>query len=470
MSTSIATKSPAIAQSNNANRKQMFLWLLTIGLPLLVMLIPVTEVFTSQMRIFFAGTLCAILLFAFELLPQLIPALFLPVFYVVTEVAPVTAVFGPWSTTIPWMFLGGILLANCLESTGILRRIAYWCIIKTGGTYKGILYGVMFAGIILNILIPAQAVIPMAAFTYGICMALNLGKSKESAGIMLTGAFAALLPLFFFYNPNFAIITGAASTVYSEQITWIQFFTHNIPGIFWCFFMVFVVSKVFKPSKPINCKDYVTEEYNKLGRLSTSEKKAIFVTSMLVLFLVTGGLHGIDIGWGFAFAGIALFLPGINIGTENDIKRINYSLLFFVTACMSIGAAANVLGLGQLLAEAMMPLLSSNGIYVTIGLIWLLCVLSNFLLTPLAIFAAFTAPLTEVALKLGIDPKVFFYTIFQGADQIIMPYEYALVLIFFSFGLIHLKDFIKIFSIKMVLNLVFLLAILVPYWKIIGLL
>ncbi|RYD04905.1 hypothetical protein N752_12015 [Desulforamulus aquiferis] len=101
---------------------------------------------------------------------------------------------------------------------------------------------------------------------------------------------------------------------------------------------------------------------------------------------------------------------------------------------MGIGAAANVLGLGKMLAEAVLPLMSSNGIYVTIGLVWLLCVVSNFLLTPLAIFAAFTVPLTEVALKLDINPMAFYYTIFHGCDQIIMPYEYALVLIFFSFG------------------------------------
>lgn len=469
MPTSMVDKNLAILE-NSDNNNQMLQWLISIALPLGLMLIPTTEVFTHQVRLFLAGTLFAILLFAFELLPQLIPALFLPIFYVISNVAPSTAVFSPWSTNIPWMFLGGILLANCLESVGLLRRIAYWCIIKTGGTYKGILYGVMFAGIILNILIPAQAVIPMAAFTYGICKALNLGKSKESAGIMLTGAFAALLPLFFFFNPNFAIITGVASSVHPMKVTWAQYFIQNIPNILWCFLMVFIVSKVFKPSQPIDCKDYFAEEFSKLGRLTTNEKKALFVTALLVIFLVTGGIHGIEIGWGFALAAMLLFVPGINIGTESDIKRVNYSLLFFVTACMSIGAVANVLGLGKIIAQTLLPLMSSNGIFVTLSLVWLLCVVSNFLLTPLAIMAAFTVPLTEIALKLGIDPMAFHYTIFQGCDQIIMPYEYALVLIFFSFGLIHLKDFIKIFSIKMALNLVFLLLVLVPYWKLIGLL
>lgn len=472
MPPSTSTKPDQINTGHTAaavDKTQLLYWIITVTLPLLVMLIPTNEVFTPGIKQFLAVTLAAILLFAFEILPQLIPAILLPVAYVVLDIAPAQAVFSPWSTNIPWMFMGGILLANTLENVGLLKRIAYWSIIKAGGTYNGILYGILVAGIILNLLIPAQAVIPLAAFTYGICMALGLGRSKESAGIMLTGAFAALLPLFFFYNPNFAIIIGAASPVNPINMTWFQYFLHNIPCIPWAFFCVFVISRVFKPSQPINVKEYITDEYNKLGVLSTAEKKAIFVTMLLVLFLLTGGWHKISIGWGFAFAGCLLYLPGIQIGTENDIRKINFPLIFFVTACMAIGAAANTHGLGQLLAEAILPYMAASGIFVTIGLVWLLCMISNFLLTPLAIWAAFSAPITDIAIKLQIDPLAFYYTMFHGTDQIVFPYEYALYLVFFSFGLIRIKDFMKIFSIKMVLNIVFVLAIMVPYWKLIGL-
>ncbi|NLT94691.1 MAG: SLC13 family permease, partial [Clostridia bacterium] len=294
------------------DKKKTIYWVITIALPLLVMLIPTNEVFTPVIRNFLAITLCAILLFAFEILPQIIPSLLLPVMYVVIKIAPAEAVFGPWATNIPWMFMGGILLANCLESIGLLRRIAYWSIIKTGGTYNGILYGIFLAGLILNLLVPGQGVIPLAAFTYGICMALGLGKSKESAGIMLTGAFSALLPLFFFYNPNFVVITSAAAPVKAVELTWFKYLYHNLPNIPWALFCVFLISKVFKPSKPIDVKDYIKEEYKKLGPISVAEKKAIFVTLLLVAFLLTGGLHGINIGWGFVFAAIMLYLPGIN--------------------------------------------------------------------------------------------------------------------------------------------------------------
>ena len=394
----------------------------------------------------------------------------LPLAYLLLGLAPSKAIFVPWATYIPWMFMGGILAANVLENIGLLRRIAYWCIIKTGGTYNRILYGIMFAGIILNLLVPAQATIPLAAFTFGICKALNLGQSKASAGIMLAGAMAALMPLFFFYNPNFAVITGSASSVYSEQITWVQYFYHNLPNIAWAFFTIFLITKMFKPEQAIDAKDFVQGEYKKLGKISIPEMKGIFVALALLVFMLTTQYHKIHIGWGFALMGCLMYLPGINIGTEEDIKRINFPLVFFVTACMSIGVAANVLGFGKILAGTMLPLMQSSGAAVSLGLVWFLSVAANFLMTPLAIWASFSAPLAELAIGLGIDPRAIFYTIFQGTDQILLPYEYILVLIFFSFGLIRVKDFVKFFSIKMVLNIIFIIAIMIPYWKLIGLL
>jgi di/tricarboxylate transporter len=459
----------ADAGRSPADRKQLIYWAVTVIAPLIVMMIPTGETFTPVIRNFLAITLCAILIFAFETLPQMIPAILLPVAYVVAGIAPEQAVFGPWSTSVPWMFMGGILMANCLESAGLLRRVAYWCIIKTGGTYNRILYGIMFTGIILNLLIPAQAVIPLAAFTYGICLALDLGQSKESAGIMLTGAMAALTPLFFFYNPNFNIIVGAGNTVYNEPMTWFLYLFHNAPMILWSFFCVFLITKIFKPSKEIDCKAYVSEAYDKLGSLTSKEKKGLFVTILLVIFLMTGGLHRINIGWGFAVAGCLMYLPGIRVGTDDDIKRINFSLLFFVTACMAIGAASNVLGIGKIIAQYSTPVMEASGSMFTLVLVWVLSVVSNFIMTPLAIWAAFTAPLAEIALSVDINPFSFYYIINMATNQIILPYEYALVLIYFSFGLIRLQDFVKFFSIKMIFNLIFIVIIMIPYWKFIGL-
>ena len=449
---------------------KIFSWILTILVPMAVMFIPTGEVFTETMRFFVAITLAFIICVAFENLPYLIPSIILPLSYVLTNLAPASAVFAPWMTFIPWMFMGGFLFANVLQRTGLLKRIAYWFIIKSGGSYNGILYALMFAGIVLNLLLPRQIVIPMAALTFGLCIALNLGRSKEAAGIMLTGAFAALLPAYFIYNPNLAIILGVGSEVAPEYVvTWGQYFYHKLPAVFWCFFMVFVTSKVFKPDKKINVKDYVTEEYSKLGPMSIDEKKGILVCLALFVFLVTSSIHGIEMGWGFAIAACLAFLPGIAIGKEQDIKEVNFPMIFFITACMAMGQVANYHGMGAMLSIAFMPLIEDTGPTTTIMLVWGLVFVVNILLTPLAIMASLTAPLTQVALDVGINPIVFYYTIYQAIDQVLLPYQYTLYLIFFTYGLIRMSDFIKIFAIKMILHIIFMVAVLIPWWKFIGL-
>jgi di/tricarboxylate transporter len=136
---------------------------------------------------------------------------------------------------------------------------------------------------------------------------------------------------------------------------------------------------------------------------------------------------------------------------------------------MSIGAASNVLGIGKIIAGYATPAMEAGSTGLTLILVWVLSVVSNFIMTPLAIWAAFTAPLAEIALSLDINPFSFYYIIHIATNQIILPYEYALVLIYFSFGLIRLQDFVKFFSLKMMFNIIFIVVIMIPYWKFIGL-
>ena len=100
--------------------------------------------------------------------------------------------------------------------------------------------------------------------------------------------------------------------------------------------------------------------------------------------------------------------------------------------------------------------------------VWVLVMLLNFLLTPLAIQAAFTGPLVEIVSELSINPQALYILIKHACDQVILPYEYAQYLIYFSFGLIPLKDFMKLQGVKMIVSFFFVLLILLPFWRVIG--
>lgn len=458
-------------QLGKTSKKEWTTWLINLVVPLFLFLIPTSEVFTSQIRLFLVVTLMAILAFAFDSLPQAVPAIILPVSYVLFGFAPGSTVFEAWAGYIPWMMLGGLILANVLQSTGLLTRVAYWCIIKTGGSYTGILMGLACTGVIGNLLAPGKVVIPMAALTFGICMALELGKSKQSAGIMLGGAIAALLPQQFIYNPtNIALTVKLGEPITGPiAVSWLDYFFINAPAFFFVFVVIYAVAKFCKPETAFNSKDYFNQEFTKLGPVSLAEKKATLVCLGLFAFLLTGNLHGLEIGWGFALFPCLFFLPGIKVGRPDDINKINFSFVLFITACLAIGNTAGALGIGQLIADVATPMVQGKSLFFTFGLTWVIVVMANFILTPLAIMACMSVPMAQIAMDLGINPLSIYFLMTNAYDQILFPYEYALYLIFFSFGLIHFKDFVKIMGLKMVLNFIFCLAVMVPYWMLIGL-
>lgn len=95
-------------------------------------------------------------------------------------------------------------------------------------------------------------------------------------------------------------------------------------------------------------------------------------------------------------------------------------------------------------------------------------VVMNFVMTPLAMEAAFTIPFATLGTSMGLNPMAIYYFMMNGVDQIILPYQYALYLIFFAFGLIHVKDFMKMMASKMVVNFIMVFGLLLTWWKIIG--
>ena len=157
-----------------------------------------------------------------------------------------------------------------------MKRIAYKCIFLTGCSYKGIIYGIGLAGLVLNVMIPAQATIPLAALAFGICQAMGLKKSKAAAGIMLSAGLAALLPNYLFLNPNLLIVYGVGETVVGPSgVTWAGFLYHNAPVILFYVVMFWITTKLFKPETAVNGKEWFIAEYEQLGAIK-KEKKRVF--------------------------------------------------------------------------------------------------------------------------------------------------------------------------------------------------
>lgn len=454
------------------SKRNKICWLVSVIIPAIILLMPVNDIFTAQARLFLAITLLFILVLAFELTDSYVPALFLPVAYIITKTAAPAVVFTPWLGELPWVIIGALLLVNVVEKTGLLKRVAFWAIIRFGGTYNGVLYGFMFAGIVLNFLLPGGILVPLIAIAYGVCTALELGRSKTATGIMIASGIGAALPTMFIYAPAYFGVTynSAKAIVPSIEVTFLQFTFHNAVFILFCIIMVVIAAKMFKPDIPFQGKAYFQMEYKSLGKMTNEEKRAAIVVVALVIYLATMGLHKLGMGWGFILAACAMFIPGIHLGTAEDIRNINMSVVLFVTSCLSIGIVATSLGLGTAVTQALLPFLSDAGTIGLFSIIWVVTFILNFIMTPAAIIAILAGPLAQIAVDLGINPLPVIYALSSASDQVLLPYEYISYLFLYSFGIISSKDFIKFFGVKSIVHFIFMMCLVLPYWKIIGLL
>lgn len=458
------------AEVKKISTAKMIQWAITAIIVMSVLLVPCTASFTFQIKMFIVVTALGILLVAFELLNLMAVSMMMPIGYLVFGLGPAEVVYSAWTMTLPTVMIGGYLLANILDRVGLLKRIAYWSVIRVGGSYYGMLFGIFIAGTILNIATGGNAWVIMAAFTYGLCKSFNLGKSRDSTLIMLVGAFAATSTCVFAYTPYFMsiLLNGTHSVDPTIKLTWMQFFIHMCPYALFMVVFVWLMPKLFKPTQKLPGKEFYLEEYKKLGKMDRDEAKSAIVSAGLILFMLTGGIHGIELDWAFIVIPWLLFLPGVGVGREEDVRKIDFSMIFFLVACLTIGKMSAHLGLGKLLADMLVPMLEPLSPSIVIFAIYIIGVLLNLMMTPLAILAGFSEPIAQVTGALGMNPLGAQYALSVAFDQVFMPYEYMNYLLFYAFGMIKMNDFVKIMSLKTVLVSVFVIAVMIPWWFMVG--
>ena len=459
-------------QTSKYNTKNLLKWAIIFLAPVLVMMIPTTESFTLQQKKFLAITVWTILMFAFELVDNYIPCIIMPFLFIITGVSGWDLAFSGWYKPSPWQVLGMFLFVNALLRNGLLKRLAYTCLLVTPCTYRGVLWGMYLFGLVFNLFLPGGSCVAMATFAFGICSALGLKQSNTATGITLAGVTGYLVPGFFIYVPsNFGLLVNVASSVESTiHMNFIQYFTHNAIYVLLGFIMIIVIEKMFKPEQELNSKEFFREEKKSMGKMDRDQ--IISALGLLVIFfcVVSSGFLGFDSTYAFVLVPAVLAFPIFNVVRREDIDAVNFKFVFFIVTCMSLGFVAASTGISKTVVGLVLPFMQNMGTTGVVALTWLMGVLANFFLTPLAAMSAFGTSLTEIALSLNMNPYPILYAFNQGLDQLLFPYEYAIYLVYFSFGMIKMKDFIKYGAVKMAISFAFIMLAAVPYWMFVGLL
>ena len=457
----------------NFLQSRPLLWGINLIVPLLIQYSGPALGLNPVMATFFALTTWAILSWILETLPENLVAILLPAFYVIFHVGTGKQVFAPWGSSIPWLIIGGMIMGLIMMQTGLSKRIALWSIRIAGLSFTRVMVGLMLAGLIISPFVPSvmgKAAI-VAVICLGICQALKLEPgSREGATVYLIGFLAVACPKLAYLTGGGDIVIAMkfAGDVAGAPISWGEYFVQSFPlALLYAALSFAVVMLVMRPRIGQNLKEYIDSEYSKLGALKTSELKTMAIMVVMLALMATEKLHGVEAGYCLLLMGAVCFLPGIDLMNQEKLGKMNFGVIFFVVGCMCIGNAAEAAGVDRWFADLVKPLLHGSKLFTVAG-IFLVGLVANFVLTPLAALATLTGPFAQIGVDLGLSANVVAYSLIYGVDQMIFPYEYAVLLYFYSAGYMRLKHVIIVLGLRAVLTLAFLIGVAVPYWQILG--
>lgn len=464
----------AIEKRDSISKLMKWLAVVLIGVVMLLA-VPVQHVITSQIKSYLIITVLYILIIALDLMPSMIPSLLLPFAYMLAGVADAGVAMSPWTNTLIYMVIAALIFTDVMLDCGLLRRVALMILSKAGSSFMGLVYALYAACLVMSYISFCQGWLIMATLAVAICKTMNYkAGDRESLMLMMAVLFGSLSTSRYVYEPSTCSVmeTALKNLDPSQTISVLDITIGMAPYILLCLLMLFIMGKVLKVGniKSAESIDFVRCELKKMGGVSTDEKKAMLALVLLIGFVMTSNWHGMGVAYGFVFAALYLFLPGISLGNANSIKKVNIQTPVFMVACMSIGSVATAIGINEIICDSVSGFMQAAGVYKLYYAIFGLGGIANFFMTPLGIIAALSDSAVSLAAHFGVSARGALYALQLSADFLLFPYENAWVLVTFSLGMMKMKDFIKWQALRSVLLTVMLGLVFIPWWGLLGIL
>lgn len=418
---------------------------------------------------FSAITVGAVCMWITDVLPGTLVAMVLPALYILCGAGTPAQVLAPWTSSMCWLVLGGVVISKMMEKSGVSRRIALWALKGSGASLRRLFWGIMLAGFLIAPFVPT-AMGKAALFVVilgGICTTLEFRPgSREASCIFLCGLLVLACPKFLFFTSSVdsALLVTTAKR-FGMELSWLQYFRANaLPGLVYAVLCILLLM-LFAPRDTREFRSYVEAEYRKLGPLSLQEKKAFFLLGLVALSMVTDSWHGRDIGWlMMLFAGLC-FMPGFRLLEGGDLPSLPLGIVFFIAGCMCIGAAAHGVGLDGIIAAQVKAAFCDGVSISTLMGAFVAGVCMSLGFTTLPAISTMGPALASAGLEAGPSGPALIYAFLYGLDQFLLPYVFAPALYFYASGYIRRGHYLGFQGLKLLLTVIFLLVVAIPWWS-----
>ncbi|HYG59323.1 MAG TPA: SLC13 family permease [Symbiobacteriaceae bacterium] len=339
---------------------------------------------------------------AFGALPDHVVALTAAFACVVLGLSSLETAFGGFASESWWLLFTVLGLVVVVTRTGLLYRLALAMLRFLPPTYGWQAVALALAGLVMTPCVPnvnARMSI-LGPLTAELADAMRLpAKSRGAAGLAMAAYLGASQVYFLFLNgaPMTLLLWSILAPSVKSQVNWGLWLLSALPmaaivsGGFALWIWLF-----FRPdsARPV-ARSMVTMQQAILGPLTRQEWMVLGVLAFLLVGFISEPWHGIPSSR-LAIASF-LFLTGGGLLDKEGLKHIDWSLIIYMGAVISLSAVAQKVGLNQALTSMIAPWVKQ------LHLTPLILLLGVALLT-IVLRLAVPGPVATVVLTVALEP------------------------------------------------------------------
>src|SRR5688572_1224859 len=459
-------------------------WLITLGVGIVIFLIPRPESVTVQdwalLAIFIATIVGSIVQpltgSAMVLLGVVALALF--------RVVPIEKALSGYADKFVWLVLAAFFISRAMIKTGLGHRIALIFVRMMGRKTIGLGYSLVFTDFILASFIPSTG-----ARSGGIILpiARSVTETYESRPEDGTEARLGTFLMTMLYQCEVILcatfLTGQASNViiagFARQQSAIDlnytvwFVSAIIPALISLTVIPLVIYRFFPPEikETPNAVTFAHEELEKLGWLSRHEKILLVVFVAVVILWITSRLHGID-STVIALVGIsALLVTGVLKWRDLINETHAWEVFIWYGGLVMMATALGETNIPTLFAEAIASLTTGWSWPIALAVLALVYFYAHYAFASItahvtAMFIPFLAVSVAIGTPAGL--KVLILVYFANLSAGLTHYGTTPAPVYFGLGYVTQKRWWTVGLIASILNIIIWSVVGSVWWKALG--
>ncbi|OOF64736.1 DASS family sodium-coupled anion symporter [Rodentibacter sp. Ppn85] len=400
-----------------------------VGIPLAIvalfglMFMPTPEGLTLEGQKAIAIFCSALILWVCGSLPIYLTSMLVIILLPVTQtVAKEKVVFATLGYDVIWLMVSAFVLTSAMIKSDIARRLALWMITYFGQSPKKALFVLIIINFVLVFFVPsttarATLMVPICMILLEIYKAVP-GESAFGKLMMLQGVQADAIA-------TSGVMTGTAANIIAvgfinsqtgADIGYLDWLVASLPTALISMFMAYLIGfKLFSIKKEQHFQEALGRlkiEYQKLGRLSLEEKKAITIFLFAVFLWASENYHLTWFGFKISvymtavISAVLCLLPKVGLLKWEEAK-IKWDLMLFAAGAY---AAGNTLEstkgsqwiMGKVVEGLNLESLPTHWVYVVVIFV---CMYSHLIFTSKTVRTTILIPsIIALAKTLSMDP------------------------------------------------------------------